>query len=120
VFGPVILYANPFSADPGRCFALNVFKPLIVCDTLQSIRLSIRLIGDAPHSFYRQHGGRDAGQCSSNRGANALLLDAGNCAQPYIGYDKAAQVAHKAPHDGTTLWEAAVALGFVTPEEFDE
>ena len=39
---------------------------------------------------------------------------------PHIGYDKAAQVAHKAHHEGTTLREAALALGFVTPEQFDE
>jgi len=39
---------------------------------------------------------------------------------PHIGYDNAAQVAHKAHHEGTTLREAAMALGFVTPEQFDE
>jgi fumarate hydratase class II len=39
---------------------------------------------------------------------------------PHIGYDKAAQVAHNAHHEGTTLREAALALGFVTPEQFDE
>jgi fumarate hydratase class II len=39
---------------------------------------------------------------------------------PHIGYDRAAQVAHKAHHEGTTLREAALALGFVTPEQFDE
>jgi fumarate hydratase class II len=39
---------------------------------------------------------------------------------PHIGYDKAAQVAHKAHHEDTTLREAALALGFVTSAEFDE
>lgn len=38
---------------------------------------------------------------------------------PYIGYDKAAQTAKKAHKEGITLKEAAVALGYVTPEEFD-
>jgi len=38
---------------------------------------------------------------------------------PHIGYDRAAQIAKKAYHDGTTLKEAALALAFVTAEEFD-
>ena len=38
---------------------------------------------------------------------------------PLIGYDKAAEVAKKAHKEGTTLREAAVALGYLTPEEFD-
>jgi fumarate hydratase class II len=39
---------------------------------------------------------------------------------PHIGYDKAAQIAKKAHKEGTTLREAALALGHVTPEQFDE
>ena len=39
---------------------------------------------------------------------------------PLIGYDKAAEVAKKAHHEGTTLREAAVALGYLTAEEFDQ
>ena len=38
---------------------------------------------------------------------------------PHIGYDKAAAIAHKAHHEGTTLREAALALGHVTAEDFD-
>jgi fumarate hydratase class II len=38
---------------------------------------------------------------------------------PHIGYDRAAAIAHKAHHDGTTLREAALALGHVTGEQFD-
>ena len=38
---------------------------------------------------------------------------------PHIGYDKAAEIAKKAHHEGTTLREAAVALGYLTAEEFD-
>jgi fumarate hydratase, class II len=38
---------------------------------------------------------------------------------PHIGYDKAAQIAKKAHHDGTNLRETALALGLVTPEDFD-
>jgi fumarate hydratase class II len=39
---------------------------------------------------------------------------------PHIGYDKAAQIAKKAQHDGTSLREAALALGHVTPAQFDQ
>jgi fumarate hydratase, class II len=38
---------------------------------------------------------------------------------PVIGYDNAAAIAHKAEHEGTTLREAALALGYITAEEFD-
>jgi fumarate hydratase class II len=38
---------------------------------------------------------------------------------PVIGYDKAADIAHKADHEGTTLREAALALGHITAEQFD-
>ena len=38
---------------------------------------------------------------------------------PHIGYDKAAQIAHKAHHEGTTLKQASVSLGYLTAEEFD-
>jgi fumarate hydratase class II len=38
---------------------------------------------------------------------------------PVIGYDKAAEIAHKADHDGSTLREAALALGYISAEEFD-
>jgi len=38
---------------------------------------------------------------------------------PRLGYDRAAEVAHKAHHEGTTLREAALALGYLTGEEFD-
>jgi len=38
---------------------------------------------------------------------------------PHIGYDRAAQIAKRALHDGSTLKEAAIALGFVTEDEFD-
>ena len=39
---------------------------------------------------------------------------------PHIGYDKAAQIAKKAQHEGSTLKQAALALGFVTEEQFDK
>jgi fumarate hydratase class II len=94
---------------------LNVFKPVIIYNLLQSIRL----LADAAESF--------AENCivgiEANRDRIAELLDQSlmlvTALNPHIGYDKAAAVAKKALKDGTTLKAAAVALGYLTPEEFD-
>jgi fumarate hydratase class II len=97
-------------------FELNVFKPLIVYNTLQSIRL----LGDAAHSFTDNMVvgiQANVARIEELMRSSLMLVTA---LSPHIGYDKAAQVAHKAHHEGTTLREAAMALGFVTPEEFDE
>jgi fumarate hydratase class II len=96
-------------------FELNVFKPVIIHNLLQSIRL----LADAAISF-REH---CAAGIEPNRerirqhlGNSLMLVTALN---PHIGYDKAAQIAKRAHHEGTTLREAAVALGYLTVEEFD-
>jgi fumarate hydratase class II len=97
-------------------FELNVFKPLIVYNTLQSIRL----LGDAARSF-TEH-------CVVGIQANIARIEElmrsslmlVTALSPHIGYDKAAKVAHTAHHEGTTLKEAALKLGFVTSEQFDE
>jgi fumarate hydratase class II len=97
-------------------FELNVFKPVIVYNTLQSIRL----LGDAARSFMENMVvGIQANvvRIEELMRSSLMLVTA---LSPHIGYDKAAQVAHKAHHEGTTLREAALALGFVAPEEFDE
>jgi fumarate hydratase class II len=97
-------------------FELNVFKPLIIHAVLQSIEL----LGDACESF-DEHCARGI---EPNRAelarkvANSLMLV--TALAPHIGYDNAAKVAKKAHADGTTLKEAALALGFVTAAEFDE
>ena len=96
-------------------FELNVFKPLIVYNTLQSIRL----LGDASRSF--------ADHCVAGIAPNIARIEElmrsslmlVTALAPHIGYDKAAKVAHTAHHEGTTLREAALKLGFVTPEQFD-
>jgi fumarate hydratase class II len=96
-------------------FELNVFKPVIVYNLLQSIRL----IADAAESF--------AANCVEGIVANRARIDEllrkslmlVTALNPHIGYDKAAQVAKKAHKEGTTLKEAAVALGYLTEEEFD-
>jgi fumarate hydratase class II len=97
-------------------FELNVFKPVIVYNTLQSIRL----LGDAACSFTdNMVVGIQANvvRIEELMRSSLMLVTA---LSPHIGYDKAAQVAHKAHHEGTTLREAALALAFVTPDEFDE
>ena len=96
-------------------FELNVFKPVIIFNVLQSIRL----LADAAESF--------ADNCVVGIEANEdriekllyeslMLVTALN---PHIGYDKAAKVAKKAHAEGTTLKQAALALGFLSDEEFD-
>jgi fumarate hydratase class II len=95
---------------------LNVFKPVMAFNMLQSIRL----LADACDSF--------ADNCvagiEANEGRIAELLERSlmlvTALAPKIGYDKSAEVAKSAHKNGTTLREEAVALGYVTPEEFDE
>jgi fumarate hydratase class II len=96
-------------------FELNVFKPVMIYNLLQSGRL----IADAAVSF--------TDNCIAgiepNRGRIKQLLDQSlmlvTALNPHIGYDKAAKVAKKAHAEGTSLKDAAVALGFLTAEEFD-
>jgi len=97
-------------------FELNVFKPVIVFNTLQSLRL----LGDASKSFTDN---MVAGIQANTERINDLMrssLMLVTALSPHIGYDKAAQVAHQAHHEGTTLRDAALALGYVTSEQFDE
>jgi fumarate hydratase, class II len=97
-------------------FELNVFKPLIAYNVLQSIRL----LADAADSF-EQHCARGI---EPNRARITELVDRSlmlvTALAPRIGYDKAAAIAKKAHRENTTLKEAALALGYVTAEEFDE
>ncbi len=95
-------------------FELNVFKPLIAHNFLQSARL----LGDGMRSFdeHCAHGiAPDRGRIAELMERSLMLVTA---LAPHIGYDKAAQIAKQAQHEGTTLKEAALALGFVTEEQF--
>jgi fumarate hydratase class II len=97
-------------------FELNVFKPVIVFNTLQSLRL----LADAANSFADNMVlgiQANVGRIEELMQSSLMLVTA---LSPHIGYDRAAQVAHKAHREGTTLREAAIALGFVTLEQFDE
>jgi fumarate hydratase class II len=97
-------------------FELNVFKPMIAHNFLQSARL----LADGMRSFddHCAHG------IEPNRGRIAELMERSlmlvTALAPHIGYDRAAQIAKLAQHDGTTLKEAALQLGFVTEQQFDQ
>jgi fumarate hydratase class II len=96
-------------------FELNVFKPLIAHNFLQSVRL----LADGMTSF-DEHCARGI---DANRDRIADLMERSlmlvTALTPHIGYDKAAKIAKQAHQDGTTLKQAALALGFVTAEDFD-
>jgi fumarate hydratase class II len=96
-------------------FELNVFKPLIVHDVLWSIRL----LGDVCDTFDRfcaRGIEPNRERIDENLRKNLMLVTALN---PHVGYDAAARVAKKAHTEGTTLREAAIALGVATGEQFD-
>lgn len=96
-------------------FELNVFKPVIAHNVLQSIRL----LGDAARSFTDNC----VAGIEPNRerikklvGDSLMLVTALN---PHVGYDNAAKIAKKAHTEGTTLKESAVALGLLSAADFD-
>jgi fumarate hydratase class II len=96
-------------------FELNVMKPLIIHNFLQSVRL----LADAMVSF-NEH-------CAAGIEANIERIDAlmhhslmlVTALNPHIGYDKAAEIAKKAHREGITLKAAAIATGYVTSEQFE-
>ncbi len=96
-------------------FELNVFKPLLAHNFLQSVRL----LADGIHSFdeHCAHG------IVANRDRIADLMERSlmlvTALAPHIGYDKAAKIAKQAHQQGANLKETALALGYVTSEEFD-
>ena len=96
-------------------FELNVFKPLIAHNFLQSVRL----LADGMTSF-EKHCARGI---EAHRERIAELMERSlmlaTALTPHIGYDKAAEIARLAHRDGGTLRQAALALGYVTEEEFD-
>jgi fumarate hydratase class II len=95
-------------------FELNVFKPVIIYNFLQSARL----LGDAADSFARNcvHGLLPDQKTIKAHLENSLMLV--TALAPEFGYDKAAVIAKKAHAEGITLEQAAVDLGYLTREEF--
>jgi fumarate hydratase class II len=97
-------------------FELNVFKPMIIFNIL----MSARLLGDSCDSFDKH--------CASGIEPNTPLLKKNlenslmlvTALNPYIGYYKAAEIAKKAHKEGSSLREAAISLGYVTNQQFDE
>lgn len=97
-------------------FELNVFKPVIIYNLLQSIRL----LADACESF-EEHCAAGIAPIERNLKKhleNSLMLV--TALNPHIGYDNAAKIAKKAHHENKTLREVAVELGILTAEKFDE
>lgn len=97
-------------------FELNVFKPVMLANCLQSARL----VGDACQCFTANC--VDGLQVNRERvselmNASLMLVTALN---PHIGYDKASEIAKKAHKEGATLKEAAIASGYLTAAQFDE
>jgi fumarate hydratase class II len=97
-------------------FELNVFKPVMIFNVLQSIRL----LADASRSF--------TSNCVVGIEANEERIDQllhgslmlVTALNPHVGYDNAAKIAKKAHADGTSLKQAALALGLLTEEQFDQ
>ncbi|HVN63566.1 MAG TPA: class II fumarate hydratase, partial [Candidatus Binataceae bacterium] len=96
-------------------FELNVFKPLIIHNFLHSATLLAHSC--ASFTKYCVIGIRPNREQIERYVENSLMLV--TALSPHIGYDKAAKVAKKAHADGTTLRDAAVALGFLKGDEFD-
>ena len=96
-------------------FELNVFRPLVIHNFLQSVRL----LADGMVSFNHHC----AAGIEPHRERMAELLERSlmlvTALNPHIGYDKAAQIAKKAHAEGSSLRDAAIASGHVTAEQFD-
>jgi len=97
-------------------FELNVFKPVIIYNVLQSIRL----LSDAMRSFTKNCVvGIQADQKRIDKLLNESLMLV-TALNPHIGYDNAAKIAKKAHKEGTTLKDASVEMGLLTEEQFKE
>jgi len=116
---PVQVFGNDaavkFAGSQGN-FELNVYKPVMAANVLRSARL----LADACDSFreFAVEGLVANRERIAEHVARSLMLV--TALSPRIGYDRAAEVAKKAHHEETTLKEAALALGYVSADEFDE
>jgi fumarate hydratase class II len=113
------VFGNDVAVNMGGAsgnFELNVFRPMIAHNVLQSIRV----LADGAHSF----NDNCAVGIEPNRERIDTLLNESlmlvTALNPHIGYDKAAKIAKTAHKEGTTLKAAALALGYVTEQQFDE
>ena len=104
-----------FAASQGH-LQLNVYKPVIIHNLLQSIQL----LADGCSNFQAHCVDGlevDAAKMAEHLERGLMLVTALN---PHIGYDKSAEIAKKAYAEGLTLREAALELGYLTDEEFDQ
>jgi fumarate hydratase, class II len=104
-----------FAGSQGN-FELNVFKPVMIHNFLNSVRL----LTDACRSFteYCISGMELDEKRIADNVQNSLMLV--TALSPKVGYDKAAEIAHKAHHERSSLREAALKLGYLTAAEFDD
>jgi fumarate hydratase class II len=96
-------------------FELNVYKPMLIHNFLQSVRL----LADGCASF-EEHCARGIQANEARIGElveRSLMLV--TALAPHIGYDRAAEIAKKAHREGSTLRDAALALGYVSAEDFE-
>ncbi|HYZ17015.1 MAG TPA: class II fumarate hydratase, partial [Candidatus Acidoferrum sp.] len=113
VFGNDVAIA--FGGSQGN-FELNVFNPVMIYNFLHSCRL----LQDAC-TMFREHAveGLQANEPVIARYLGESLMTV-TALTPKIGYDKAAEIAKKAHHEGTTLKDAALGLGYISSEDFDK
>jgi fumarate hydratase class II len=97
-------------------FELNVFKPMMIHNLLHSVRI----LSDSMRAFRTKciEGIEPNEGMIKNHLENSLMLV--TALNNHIGYDKAAKIAKKAHEEGTTLREAALELGYLSNEEFDQ
>jgi fumarate hydratase class II len=113
------VFGNDVAVNVGGAsgnFELNVFRPMIAHNVLQSVRL----LADGALSFNDNCAvGIEPNHARIDTLLNESLMLV-TALNPHIGYDKAAQIAKKAHKEGTTLKAAALALGHLTEPQFDE
>jgi fumarate hydratase, class II len=108
-------HAVAFAGSQGN-FQLNVYKPVMLHNVLESIEL----LAEACRSFDQRCARGiepDEARIKENLYNSLMLVTALN---PHIGYEKAAKIAIAANHEGISLREAAIRSGFLTADEFDE
>jgi fumarate hydratase class II len=106
--------AVAFAASQGN-LELNTMRPVIIANFLHSAGL-LAGAGRAFRVFCVEGAELNAARIAEHVDRSLMLVTA---LSPVIGYDKAAEIAHKADHDGSTLREAALALGYISAGEFD-
>jgi fumarate hydratase class II len=106
--------AIAFAASQGN-LELNTMRPVIIANFLRSASL-LAGAGRAFRVFCVEGATLNEARIAEHVSRSLMLVTA---LSPVIGYDRAAEIAHKADHDGSTLREAALSLGYISAQEFD-